>query len=882
MQLKNIVISALLLACFVSVRPAIAQGTFGMFPDPISHSELMEYADLLELSSDQRASLEGPHDLYLASMRDIRANDISDAMGDMMTFAGTVPDVEQFEKFQLKQRKVNEKIARQESEFFDSIVAILTDEQLGSIERVRHRRERVRLGSILKSGNMMMPMASTVDLISIVRIVSIKDADRLALEPVLADYEASLTKQFRRLWVVSQESNKAIVEVLSTVDMPDFEGDVSRESIEQFMTTLQKTSQAIHDEYTSDFSRINEINEGAVRRIQEVIPGPTANRIRFIYVGRAHSGVIGTENRVYDELLRAMAVKDLEPDMRAQVEALASDFVASSNTAIDRMVRVEKKTGSESQFDWFGSTEPSEEQDQLRKMRAAQNEYNDQVLVDLKTVLGDRWDDFKRGKVRTLGKQQMEALQFGEPGVVVMGSTDGSGEVMIATESISVEGEHIHDSAGPIVIEGSIEMEAPERGAYEDADVSPRNRGSGGGPSLSDIGAILPQPISRQDVGRLIKAMALSEIERDLVQGLYSDYRDEFDDYRNKEVMPFAGRLIGIGMALRGGNIPSEDELRRLFREGRIAFDGMILVDQVFFENVSTVLGVDPGHFSLRQAQLRRGFSLYLPDKLTEGLRLNGMGFAGSAEFAVNLADVLAELDLSDQERSELEKPLLVYHEEMGLTVTMAWNDLLDSIVELLILARDVLFENMDELEGEPSPMMMASVFLENQDELSKLLDNATAALKSLSAVNVRHVEEISQSLPPNQREIFLQQYKKTAFPHVYSHLERGVYATMMRAQSLESLASEQRSKLGDLIAEYNAKDGVICEEMIELHRRGSPMPMGGLLGAAGANDGIQGFMEYEQSRQQLVFERKNLDQRTTDSLKKILNDAQRQQLSLF
>ena len=154
--------------------------------------------------------------------------------------------------------------------------------------------------------------------------------------------------------------------------------------------------------------------------------------------------------------------------------------------------------------------------------------------------------------------------------------------------------------------------------------------------------------------------------------------------------------------------------------------------------------------------------------------------------------------------------------------------------------------------------------------------------MKSLSAVNVRHVEEISQSLPPNQREIFLQQYKKTAFPHVYSHLERGVYATMMRAQSLESLASEQRSKLGDLIAEYNAKDGVICEEMIELHRRGSPMPMGGLLGAAGANDGIQGFMEYEQSRQQLVFERKNLDQRTTDSLKKILNDAQRQQLSLF
>ena len=90
-----------LLSPILLIRTAVAQGTTGTLPDPISSRELIRYAERLILTDHQRQAMESVHDRYKTRFRDFRDGKVAEFLDEMraMQGMGVMPKKEVAEAF---------------------------------------------------------------------------------------------------------------------------------------------------------------------------------------------------------------------------------------------------------------------------------------------------------------------------------------------------------------------------------------------------------------------------------------------------------------------------------------------------------------------------------------------------------------------------------------------------------------------------------------------------------------------------------------------------------------------------------------------------------------------------------------------------------------
>lgn len=175
-------------ACvFVAIMfaPSVfAQGTQGQLPDPISAARLSAYADMLDLSPQQRHALNDLHAPYREEFQKLRESEIE-------AWLLTVRSGPIGRAYIAKQRDLLARIAALDERFFDSAMEVLAEPQVAALQRVRSLRKRERIMSI--ESFWWWWDAQPFDLSEAVRGAMLLPEQREAIDGMLAAYEFSLT-----------------------------------------------------------------------------------------------------------------------------------------------------------------------------------------------------------------------------------------------------------------------------------------------------------------------------------------------------------------------------------------------------------------------------------------------------------------------------------------------------------------------------------------------------------------------------------------------------------------------------------------------------------------------------------------------------------------
>ena len=189
----TLVIALLLLAGFFTATPALGQGAMGMMPDPIATSDLIRYLRRCDLSSEQMLAIETLHADYKASFRELRDGPIAEFLEAVSQQSGDLPEREAWDRLWELHADALGKVKTLERTFFDGFAAVMTDEQLALLPRVRSARDRDRLRGqqfMMVGGSAVMQ----VEFADVVLDAGLTPAQLSAIDPMVASYERKLNK----------------------------------------------------------------------------------------------------------------------------------------------------------------------------------------------------------------------------------------------------------------------------------------------------------------------------------------------------------------------------------------------------------------------------------------------------------------------------------------------------------------------------------------------------------------------------------------------------------------------------------------------------------------------------------------------------------------
>lgn len=277
-------------ALMLPARGAVAQGTSGMLPDPITSADFTGYADMLQLSPQQRATVASMHSAYKLEFRGLREGEIRDFMESMRSLQGNgmLPSREAFDDFMSRLESIRGRISQLDRRLFDTMVVVLTEDQLAALPRVRKTRERERyMASILNAS--FFGGSLPVDLSRAILDLQLEDDELEQLTDEMVRYENRLTSIMGKLETATGSTLKRFFDALDEQGLAETDPND-----EETQMAVMQTMQTVMAEIARDALKLGdearELNRAALRRFRELVDGATAVRV--------HNAIIDTYSTV--------------------------------------------------------------------------------------------------------------------------------------------------------------------------------------------------------------------------------------------------------------------------------------------------------------------------------------------------------------------------------------------------------------------------------------------------------------------------------------------------------------------------------------------------------------------------------------------------------
>ena len=322
--LLGIVVSLLLL----SGPPAHAQGTSGTLPDPITSSELNEYAERLGLSSDQRRAMGPFYEQYHQRFRELRDGEIADFLRSMqgMNRGMQMPPRDELEEFQRDWDRVRRRITTLDDSFFADIQVLLTDRQRRELPRVQMARERHRL-----QANMMAFMGGRVfDLSSELLDLDLAPREFERLDPILADYELRLTRAMQKSHEASQSVMTDMHDAMTDLgyDEHSFENADDPAAMQEMMEAIQTAMRQIWQRMNEAQVALQEVNLRTYRNVMPLLEDSTRRSFRqgFFSKGFPMLGIAPPEIQL-NRFDIALTLDEIDADVRRSLESSRAELL---------------------------------------------------------------------------------------------------------------------------------------------------------------------------------------------------------------------------------------------------------------------------------------------------------------------------------------------------------------------------------------------------------------------------------------------------------------------------------------------------------------------------------------------------------------------------
>ncbi len=485
---------ALTISLLVLFPSAVLAQGLPMFADPISTKTLVQYADRLELSVDQRLSLEPLHDSYLDRFRRLRDKDMQAFQDHMLDIAinfmrsrFTIPERTELEQLVQEFQQVESKIAAVDRSLFNEIESILDDRQHLKLQRVRkQRRIQAFRTMVLRIGREFNPGARA-DLVDLVEGLDLSVDEAALADPILVNHESALLRRARKLYGVL---SAATTDILDTIDELGLR-DLSPEDMMQLggNQEFQESLQAKFDEVSVQFQKaihdISRLNLKTVRELTKVFSAEKTAELRDRYYKSVYQSVYlspGSYRRRYAE---AVKLDDIAPELIEQIQLQGDEFVRQDDKIIDELVDVVEESREYRTMEVLNEDEPRALYEKLADLPTRRVALLKRADATLEALIGPEL--FAQTTERIIAAQQnVQADEFG----AVQGPNQPSREPQ--------DGELTSDAASHA----------------EQRVKDPR----------------LPNPIAVGEFKRFVRLSRIGGGNTAVLDLLYQDYREKFDE----------------------------------------------------------------------------------------------------------------------------------------------------------------------------------------------------------------------------------------------------------------------------------------------------------------------------------------------------------------
>ena len=314
---------------------------------PMTVQDVRVIAEELDLSREQTQALLGQYESYNLSFEQLQETDVADFMDHLMDVAMTAQPWGG--QFQIPSRKdvndiVNEALAairafgRIDEGFFDSIMPLLSDEQLGRLDYERQRRALDRLSLLHRNIVGEINEGAAPDLFGIMRRVDLDDASAELADEVLSAHARRAIAIYRRFELACKA---AIEQVLNEIDrfglrdmdpvsmMSFFTDETRLEELKELFDVMSKPLQE------AAFSMSKE-NLRALRSLQDVLPEDAWRNVRDRFIRSGYWDVAQNIPQLRENLVRLLEHVQGSPEA-AEVEAAWSILNATQGGTAEQI-----------------------------------------------------------------------------------------------------------------------------------------------------------------------------------------------------------------------------------------------------------------------------------------------------------------------------------------------------------------------------------------------------------------------------------------------------------------------------------------------------------------------------------------------------------------
>lgn len=599
-------------------RPAQGQGTDRVFPEPLSHDDLLRLLAPLELSEGQQAAIAAEHGPYLEAWLELRHGEIARYLEEFPAFGiAWVEDREMIERCIRRRGAILDSMRGLDEMLLAAAHPWLDEAQRAALPRYAARRERARLAIRPSELGWGLPSLAAVDPVAALERADLDDAERRRIDAMLAACEASLTPLFRRaheaLLVAPLAHHDRTIgprrafeaKVAALEEQHDLATEEGRRAFE---TAIAELHHREAPDLFMDDSGGEEIEPArrailqATRTVRRFFADARAEAtggelaaLEARWIARAY-GSVGIPS---DPLARREEPKELDEEVRAAAVALRTAHAESRGPWIDRLIGAAEDEG-------FASGGPFDGEGAVADARDALRSHDRRALERWAALVG-----VDPGPARGSGGGPRILTMSGETATIEIVGADGAQAFVL--EAPEIEGGGIIEAN--VVFEAAVSTDgAAGEGGGMVAFVTALPAGdfavggeaggeafevdaSGGGRSSS----YLPGPIDEAAVARLLTDAEADEFERSAIEATLDLSRSEHEMLERERLAP---ARAGVAEARR--HAKGTAAVEAAWEELREAMAAITALDARFFDEAAAMLDGPRVSRAIERARIAR------------------------------------------------------------------------------------------------------------------------------------------------------------------------------------------------------------------------------------------------------------------------------------
>jgi hypothetical protein len=745
----------LVLGCVVfSTGRAVAQ-MLPMIPDPLASEDLDAYADMLELSDQQRLSMLTMHARY----RD-RYDRFTD--GDLTEFQDRLLDIGMRfipGRFQIPERGELEELVEQyqrvidrmwaiDRSFLDGLVEVVSDEQAARLPRVRRARElAVYRGVAMEFVEEMNPGAA-VDLTSIMREMDLTASEEQRIDPLLTTYEAALLRETKDLYGILIDLSTVILDTIDALGLREMTPEQIIAHIQD--EQVQQSLRATFDEQSKPFQAaahdLSSLNLRTFGQLAAALDDEHQDRLRDAYYGRAYREVYRGEPAWRERFRAALELPDLSEEQRQALESQRDSSVGQQKQLMEQMVELLESDRTYRTTTRFSGEEPDPNEERIASLRERYREIGETAASALEAILGP---------------DLLTQLDGPSPDAA---TDSGSSRVATATTG---------EAKPPQATAPGSETAAQEREAIARL-LAPRD---------------LPEPISVGEFDQLTGLLGWDAEQQSLLSTLYDDYRSSFEQARQSPPIELS-------------EVDGEPTPGQRARARTSAFDALSQIDAKLFDDATMFASGDQDRWLIDQFHHVRQRSTATTIAERASWRWRGV------EGYVDLAGTVLSSGADASTIRALEPIISSYIEQ----TTPLINQRLEAARETR--KREEMSRSLRE-RGDPAAVRLADSMSERSTEARRSMEALT---RQIAELNRQILPQLLDRVPDDLAWRLRTAYFREAYPRVFDDDEAAddVIAKVLREVNL---SAGQRDRINDLAAGYRSRYFEISDRMIDLRR---------------------------------------------------------------